>query len=197
MASGRVAGNTCRAVKKFPRLARIVLRDAAGQAVDIRGDIEVVLARSVRRVLEENVLCSIATVTSPGRAHINAAHFCWSTDLVLYFLSHPNAQHSLNLRKNASVAATVFSSTQRWGEPGRGVQLFGTSRLARGLHLVEAERLYARRYPAYRAWKATSSGKTGSEYRFYRVQVDRVKVMDEAVIGDGIFASAVIRRSNA
>ncbi len=184
-------------MKKFPHLAGIALRNAAGQTVEVHGRLDVVVRRGVRRILEENVLCSIATVTSRGRAHINTAHFCWSVDLVLYFLSHPNAQHSLNLRKNASAAATVFSSRQRWGEPGRGVQLFGVCRLAGGRHLVEAERLYARRYPAYRQWKATTSADTGGDYRFYRLQANSVKLMDEAVIGDGIFASAVVRRRAA
>lgn len=41
---------------------------------------------SVFRILEENVLCSIATVTAATRAHINTAYFCYSDDLELYFL---------------------------------------------------------------------------------------------------------------
>src|SRR5512143_6487 len=77
---------------------QIRFRDAAGEIVLARGLDERTVRRSVYRTLEDNVLCSIATVTSPRRAHINTAHFCYSGNLVLYFLSHPNARHCLNLR---------------------------------------------------------------------------------------------------
>lgn len=174
---------------------RIRFRDAAGEIVLARGLDEHTVRRGVYRTLEENVLCSIATVTSPGRAHINTAHFCYSADLVLYFLSHPNAQHCLNLRTNASAAVTVFSSRQQWGKPGRGVQLVGTCRPAAGRHRQAAERLYAKRFPGYRRWKAElATDRAGREYRFYRLQVSRLKLMDERVIGDGVFASARVRR---
>jgi uncharacterized protein YhbP (UPF0306 family) len=179
---------------RHARLGRIRFSDAAGKAAPAGGSGEPVVRRSISRILDENVLCSIATVDAQRRAHINTAHFCHAADLVLYFLSHPSAQHCRNLQINASAAVTVFASNQKWGQPGRGVQLFGTCGPAAGRHLLEAERLYARRYPAYRRWRIRASVHPGGEYRFYRFRATRVKLMDEAAIGDGVFASAAVRR---
>ena len=46
------------------------------------------VGRSVHRLLAENVLCSMASISAEGRAHINTAYFCYSTELELYFISH-------------------------------------------------------------------------------------------------------------
>jgi len=68
----------------------------------------------VLHILEDNLLCSVATVAPEGRAHVNTAYFCYSDDLELFFLSHPTAVHSQNVSRNASMAMTVFSSSQQW-----------------------------------------------------------------------------------
>lgn len=71
------------------------------QAMDVRGtslDGKAVSEEQVRQsglpILESNVLCSIATVTPEGRAHINTAYFSYSDKLELYFLSHPGSLHA-------------------------------------------------------------------------------------------------------
>ncbi|HJZ86050.1 MAG TPA: pyridoxamine 5'-phosphate oxidase family protein [Polyangia bacterium] len=139
------------------------------------------LRARVLDILASNRLCSIATVTADRRAHIHTAYFCFSSQLDLFFLSHPSALHCRNLATHRSAAATVFSSAQTWSGPDRGLQLFGTCAPATG-----AERLYARRFPAY----------TASEYRFYRFRPRQLKLLDEAEFGDGIFVTATIRRSS-
>ena len=178
-----------------PKLANVRFTDAGGAPLEIGAIGESTIRRSVLRILDENDLCSMATVTGPGEPHVNTAHFCYSTGLVVYFLSHPGARHCRNLTHSPSVALTVFSSAQRWGRPGRGVQLFGTCGPARGADLREAHRLYAKRFPAYRRWKAgAGKGDAGAQYRFYRVRVGSVKLMDERAIGDGVFTTMTVAR---
>lgn len=149
--------------------------------------------RSLFRVLEENVLCSISTVAPRNRAHVNTAYFCYSPDLELYFLSDPNSLHCRNVASNPSMAVTVFSSSQEWGEPDRGIQLFGTCRPARARRAKEAERLYARRFPRYSKWMAGKSkddklrASQLRSYRFYRFVPRAVKILDERVFGGGVF----------
>jgi uncharacterized protein YhbP (UPF0306 family) len=146
-------------------------------------------------LLEASSLCSIATVTPEGTAHANTAFFAYSDALEIFFLSHPMSQHCRHLRSNASVALTVFSTEQRWADPGRGVQLFGTAEEVSGAAAREAERWYATRFPAYDAWRSSVAERDlAREYRFYRIAVSTVKILDEQAVGDGMVVRATIVR---
>ena len=146
----------------------------------------------VSHILEDNLLCSVATVAPEGRAHVNTAYFCYSDDLELFFLSHPTAVHSQNVSRNASMAMTVFSSSQQWVGPDRGIQLFGTCSEAEGPHAVEAEELYRERFSPYANWKAsrqsrTSPGSIVSIASWFATE-------DEANFGEAAFVSADVQR---
>ena len=146
-------------------------------------------------LLEASSLCSIATVTPERTAHVNTAFFAYSDALEIFFLSHPMSQHCRHLRSNGSVALTVFSSEQEWADAGRGVQLFGTAEEVSGAAAREAERRYETRFPLYPAWRASlTEDDVAREYRFYRIVVSRVKILDEAELGDGLVVRATIVR---
>jgi len=140
----------------------------------------------------------MATVAAGRRAHINTAYFCSSADLDVYFLSDPSALHCRNLTTNPTMAITVFSSSQRWGHPDRGVQLFGTCREASARHAVEAERLYRQRFPAYGRWRRVNGAGNGGafRYRFYHFAPRMVKILDERTFGAGVFVYAAVRRAS-
>lgn len=165
-----------------------------------RGFSESRLRKSIFRILRENVLCSISTVNRSNRAHINTAYFCYSENLELYFLSNPNSVHSRNLTRNSSFAMAIFRSSQRWGSPDRGLQLFGTCAEARGAEAGRAARLYGRRFPLYTKWLrgATRDDQRRASvlrsYRFYRFVPASVKILDEAEFGGGVFVIARVER---
>ena len=176
--------------------ARIGAYDVMGKPAGAKGLSGDRVRESVFRILRNNVLCSIATVTRPGSAHINTAFFCYSNQLELYFLSHPSSWHCRNLAANSSMAMTVFRSSQKWGDPGQGLQLFGTCRQARGLQAKQAEQLYAKRFPAYASWRVNlSRNDVARDYRFYRFLTGRLKILDEKGFGDGVFVSASVKRA--
>ncbi|MBI4229522.1 MAG: pyridoxamine 5'-phosphate oxidase family protein [Planctomycetes bacterium] len=177
------------------RLANIRARGVAGVRHATKGLSDRRLLRCVLRILAKTVLCSIATVTAGHRAHINTAYFCFSDDLELYFLSHPGSLHCRNLQESPSMGMAIFSSSQRWGGPDRGVQLLGTCRQARGSQEKKAEGLYGKRFAAYARWRA-SLGKDDAarDYRFYRFLPTRLKVLDERTFGAAVFVSADVRR---
>ena len=178
------------------RFANIVALDPGGAPVATGQISERRVQRSIFRILKENVLCSMATVTSGKRAHINTAYFCYSEELELYFLSHRDSLHCQNLLTNSSMAMTIFSSLQKWGQPDRGVQLFGTCREAGGIQARKAEKLYSVRFPLYAEWKAhLKRGDMGEEYRFFRFLVGKLKLLDEKEFGAGVFVTASVRRS--
>lgn len=162
------------------------------------------IRRSISRILRENVLCSISTVSPGNRAHVNTAYFCYTPELTLYFLSDPSSRHCRNLERNDSVAMTIFRSAQEWGGQDRGLQLFGVCRRTSGRGTVEAERFYAARFSPYDKWMKGMSPAERRQaallqsYVFYRFLPRRVKILDEREFGGAIFVTAaVVRRSDS
>ena len=165
-----------------------------------RGFSESRVRKSIFRILQKNMLCSMSTVNRLNRAHINTAYFCYSPDIELYFLSDLASVHSRNLSRNSSMAMVIFRSSQNWGAPDRGLQLFGTCAEVRGDEAVRAERLYGGRFPLYSKWLRGASkdekrlASILRSYRFHRFLPERVKVLDEAEFGGGVFVTARVRR---
>jgi len=145
------------------------------------------IAATARRLLDASTLCAIATVTADGSAHINSAYFAWSRDFHIVWLSEPRARHSRNLRVNSSVASAVYDSTQTWGKPDRGIQLFGSAREVRGENDNQAETLYTERFPDFTETDL-------SAYGFYVCRPRRLKLFDERAFGAGTFVTARLTR---
>ncbi len=158
------------------------------------------IRQSISRILRENVLCSMSTVTPGNRPHINTAYFCYTPDLELYFLSDPSSRHSRNLERNPALAMTIFRSAQEWGGQDRGLQFFGTCRRTRGRGAREAERFYAARFSPYAKWmKGLSPAERRHatllrSYAFYRFLPRRIKILDEREFGGAIFVTAAVVR---
>ena len=146
------------------------------------------LAATARGLLDASTLCAIATVTADGGAHVNTAYFAWSPDFEIVWLSEPRARHSRNLRANSSVAIAVYDSTQTWGKPDRGIQLFGSAREPRGQNADRAARLYSKRFPAF------TEADDLTAYAFYLLRPRRLKLFDERELGAGTFVTARVTR---
>jgi uncharacterized protein YhbP (UPF0306 family) len=130
-------------------------------------------------LLEASTLCAISTVGPRGRAYVNTAYFAWAPDLRIIWLSEPGARHSRNVQANGSAAVAVYDSGQTWGDPDRGIQLFGAARDGG----KDAEEIYARRFPRYRELELPA-------YGFYELVPRRVKLFDEPELGRGTFVTA-------
>lgn len=179
------------------RLSVVRATDPAGRP-DPTGVPEARVRASVLRILAENVLCTVATVSPGGRPHVSTAYFCFSPALELYFLSHPRSRHCGNLAERPAAAIAVFSSSQRWGGRDRGVQLAGTCRAATGAAAREAERRYGERFPRYVRWRSRlAPGDPGREYRFYRFVTRTLTLLDEETLGDGLLVHGAVARSTA
>jgi uncharacterized protein YhbP (UPF0306 family) len=138
-----------------------------------------------RDLLDASTLCAIATVTPDGDAYINTAYFASSPELHLVWLSDPNASHSLNIRETETSAVAVYDSTQTWGKPDRGLQLFGAAHRATDAESSAAEALYAGRFPDFEAQDLAA-------FRFYVFRPVRVKLFDEDELGAGRFIIAAV-----
>jgi uncharacterized protein YhbP (UPF0306 family) len=143
------------------------------------------MAELARSLLDASTLFALATVAPDGSAHINTAYFARSPTLELVWLSHPDARHSHNIHANGSAAAAVYDSSQSWGKPDRGIQLFGTAAAVEAADTGDAAALYAGRFPDYR--REDLGG-----YRFYVLRPQRVKLFDERGLGAAHFVIASV-----
>ena len=151
--------------------------------------------QTIFRILRKNKLCAIATLGSGGRVHINTAYFSYTSELELYFLSHPTSRHCQNIKAHPQMAIAVFDSTQTWGGQDRGLQLFGSCTATRGTEVRKAERAYARRFKPYARWKAElTPDDLASDYRLFRFVTRRIKVFAEHEFGGAMFVTANVRQ---
>jgi uncharacterized protein YhbP (UPF0306 family) len=128
-------------------------------------------------------LCSLATVSPGGKAHINHMYFAWDDSFNVYWASDPDSLHSRNLVRNSSAAVTIYDSRQIWGRPDRGIQLFGTGGLASGRAVKAAELAYGKRFPSLDPSMSES-------YPFYRFRPRAVKLFDERSLAGGTLVTA-------
>ena len=64
-----------------PILSIVRIVDPAGVPILTSGITDRRAQRSVYQLLAENVLCSMASITTEGNAHINTAYFSYTPDL--------------------------------------------------------------------------------------------------------------------
>ena len=127
-------------------------------------------------------LCSLATVSPRGRAHINHMYFAWTERFEVIWISNPESIHSRNLVRNPSAAVTIYDSHQTWGKPDRGIQLFGTAGVTAGRRENEAQRVYGKRF---RDYNAEAEG-----LPVYRFVARTVKLFDERSLAPVTFVTA-------
>ena len=127
-------------------------------------------------------LCSLATVSPGGRAHINHMYFAWSDRYEVVWVSDPDSLHSRNLTRNSSAAVTIYDSHQTWGRPDRGIQLFGIAKVTTGRASQNARHLYANRFRDYDA--------EADDLPAYRFRPRTIKLFDERSLAGGTLATA-------
>jgi uncharacterized protein YhbP (UPF0306 family) len=141
------------------------------------------LTRIARDLLGASTLCAISTVSPGGRAHVNTAYFAWGADLRLVWLSDPQARHSRNIIAVRAAAVAVYDSSQTWGGPDQGIQLFGLVARAAGATVPDAKRIYADRFAGF-------TSEEFADYRLYVFRPRRIKLFDEPALGAGVFVTA-------
>src|ERR1035441_4249549 len=104
-------------------------------------------ARIVESILSETGLCSLASVSPNQTAHANTAYYAADDHFVLYILTSPRSLHAPNWRSTPSVAVPIFDSGHPWGEPHRGLQLFGNAELVPDARHADAFARYVAIHP--------------------------------------------------
>lgn len=147
--------------------------------------------QSIEDILEQNELCSIATVDR-DRAHIATCFFSHEEDQI-FILTEPDTEHCQHLRKNSSIAVSVYDSRQNWDQKKQGLQLFGKARQAEGEERERAFHSYSSRFPDLEEFAETVDQVANLDSHFYVIDIDRVKVFDEKRFGRETWIEAEVR----
>ena len=121
---------------------------------------------SFEQLLRSHRVAAFATVGPASRAHVHVAYFAWSAEHDLFFYSWPASRHARHLEANPSMAVALFDAHQRWGDPKRGGQLYGTAHEARGRWAEVARTVYAKRFPGFDRARKEDGGPSPTPYRF-------------------------------
>ena len=142
------------------------------------------LAASVKRILDTNNLCTIATITSDGTPYASTSFFVPLGDNEVAIWTSPKAKHSLNAETNPAASLTVFNSSQPFGQPLVGLQAFGTLTRTGTAGTLRAFTQYARRFASFKALASSvDEMHRVFESRFYIFSIQTVKVLDEPSFG--------------
>jgi len=145
---------------------------------------------SISRILNENILCSIASIKE-NESYIHTAYYCFNKKLNFFFLSDPATQHVQNIEKNLSVAIAIYDSKQSWDNNKCGLQVFGSCEIAKGTNLIEGTLLYLKRFAGLKQWiKHPDDFINGAiNSKMFLITPSWIKLFDEKTFGEEVFIS--------
>ena len=154
------------------------------------------LNESLFDIIKSNKLLSMATITNGNVAHINTAYYAFDNKMTLYIITDPKSQHSINVKENKSVAASIFNSHLTfWEDDMQGVQLFGKCYKTQLMQLPKGTSCFIKRFPVFKelVTKPEDFVKKAVIVKLYTIEVSRIKLFDEKRFGEEIFIELVIK----
>ena len=144
---------------------------------------------SILEILESNILFATATIKEDQTSYIHTAYYCFNDSLDFFFLSDPDSQHCRNISINDTVAIAISNSDQPWHEDQKGVQILGRCQQAKGRRLIEATKLYLKRFTRLRDWIKHPDDflKGALDTRPYVIEANWLKLYDTKRFGDENF----------
>ena len=100
----------------------------------------------VLALLAESRCLTLATLDPDGRPRATPLFFAFDDQACLFFLSDRESQHSRNLRRDSSAAASLYPEVADWHEI-RGLQIRGFASAVPASEREPALALYTTRFP--------------------------------------------------
>jgi nitroimidazol reductase NimA-like FMN-containing flavoprotein (pyridoxamine 5'-phosphate oxidase superfamily) len=145
------------------------------------------LATQVREVIDANAYLVLGTVDADGQPRVSPVFFGVDGYRDVYWISSPEAVHSVNVAERPAVRAVVFDSTVRVGR-ARAVYLTGRARMVNDEELDERAPLAFREIGGGRPFGPEELD-SRADVRLYLLPVDLVEVLVTAAdprLGTGI-----------
>jgi uncharacterized protein YhbP (UPF0306 family) len=145
-----------------------------------------ILNESLYKIIENNKLLSMATVTQECKAHINTAYYAYDNNLKLYIITDPKSNHSNNVKQNESVSVSIFNShLQFLKDDMQGIQLFGKCYKTPKLKFPKGTSCFIKRFPVFKGLVTNPEdfAKKAATVKLYTIEVLKIKLFDEERFG--------------
>jgi uncharacterized protein YhbP (UPF0306 family) len=144
------------------------------------------IIESLEFIMENNSLFSMSSLNEDNSPWINTAFYSYDSDFNLFFLTPPTTLHSENVKKNKSVAVSIYDSHQLPESDKRGLQIFGTCHKASLIEIPKVFGSYAKRFQAFSRGVQDPKDMIvkGFESRFYIIKPHIIKIFDEVLFGE-------------
>jgi nitroimidazol reductase NimA-like FMN-containing flavoprotein (pyridoxamine 5'-phosphate oxidase superfamily) len=110
------------------------------------------LMATVRQVIDSNRYLVLGTVESDGRPRVSPVYYGVDDDRDFYWVSSPDAIHSMNVEARPDVSAVIYDSSVHVGH-GRAVYLTGRARRVTDGELPDRTRVAFREHMGGRAFR--------------------------------------------
>jgi uncharacterized protein YhbP (UPF0306 family) len=147
-----------------------------------QGEKEKIL-ESIRKILQENTLLSLATNNKSSSSSICSVYYAYDKSLNFYFWSEKGSRHSKNIGKGAKVAASVLDTSQAWGGNLKGLKIYGKARELKASESGTGAAAYLEKFP--KSKEIVKSPEDFSKFgsRLYCIIPEKIVVLDEETFG--------------
>jgi pyridoxine/pyridoxamine 5'-phosphate oxidase len=137
------------------------------------------LAATARQMVDSNLYMVVATADPSGQPWASPVYFAHRDYREFFWVSEPEATHSVNLRDRREVGVVIFDSTVPINT-GQGVYIAGVARELPAHETAEGLEVFSRRTVEHgeHAW-TEEDVRPPARHRLYQATAEAVFVLDE------------------
>jgi len=132
-----------------------------------------------RQIIDDGLYMVIATADPSGQPWASPVYYAPDGYRDFFWISQPDAQHSMNLRERREVGIAIFDSTVKPGT-GQGVYLLGVARELPAHETTEGVEIYSKRSVEHGSGELTVEDVSPpARHRLYQATAEAIYVLDE------------------
>jgi nitroimidazol reductase NimA-like FMN-containing flavoprotein (pyridoxamine 5'-phosphate oxidase superfamily) len=134
---------------------------------------------AAKQIIDANLYMVLATADQSGQPWASPVYFAHRDYREFFWISQPDASHSVNLRDRREVGIVLFDSTVPINT-GQGVYLSGVARELPAHETAEGLELFSKRSIAHGGEAVTDEDvRPPSRHRLYQATAEAAYVLDE------------------
>jgi nitroimidazol reductase NimA-like FMN-containing flavoprotein (pyridoxamine 5'-phosphate oxidase superfamily) len=134
---------------------------------------------AAREILDANLYMVVATADPSGQPWASPVYYAHSGYRELFWISQPDATHSVNLRDRREVGIVIFDSTVRI-ETGQGVYISGVAQELPAHETAEGIEIFSQRSVLHGGDEVTVEDVSPpARHRLYQATAEAHYVLDE------------------
>ena len=132
-----------------------------------------------REIIDKSLYMVLATADSSGQPWPSPVYYAHSAYHEFFWVSQPDATHSVNLRDRREVGIAIFDSDQQIREPKEGVYILGVAQELPAHETAEGVEAYSRRSTSQGGAEFTTEDVAPpANHRLYQATAEAIYVVD-------------------